>query len=134
MRAETLAAFAFMCRSQTPRLLKLSDLGLLNCPDEGPGGSYVFRVSYNESKTNQFGNIENNGMLRHKDVGRCPFGAIAFYLFYRFAINGENWPSFKRRQDWYEVNLFKGRHATSSTSSSTQYHNRKDLYTELNVE
>ena len=107
-RAETLLSFGLMCRSDTPRKLKLSDIGLLNLPDEGPNGAKVLRVSYNESKTNQFGNIENNGALRHNDVTCCPVGSIAFYLFYRFNINGEVWPAFKNRSSWYEINLFKG--------------------------
>ena len=33
------------CRSETPRLMKISDVGLLECPDEGPAGAYLFRAS-----------------------------------------------------------------------------------------
>ncbi|KAH9156696.1 hypothetical protein AeRB84_001431 [Aphanomyces euteiches] len=31
-------------------------------------------------------------MMRHKDVSRCPFGALSLYIFFRWHIGGEPWP------------------------------------------
>ena len=43
--------------------------------------------------------------FRNKAVELCPIGALALYLFQRFDVEMEKWPSFHDRFEWYKTKL-----------------------------
>lgn len=46
--------------------------------------------------------------IRHKnDVRLCAWGATAFYFFYRFMIEKEEFPDFTSNKDWYGIRVLK---------------------------
>jgi centromere DNA-binding complex CBF3 subunit-like protein len=50
-------------------------------------------------KTNQLGNLEDIGVMRHRDPLLCTMGQVAFYLFHCW--EGELPPQIWTRQQWY---------------------------------
>jgi hypothetical protein len=69
-----------------------------------------------EGKTNKMGRREFMGSLRNKDPLLCPHGALAQYLFWRWHVSGEEAPSFRRRQSWYDIKLLV---TTASSAKAT---------------
>ena len=51
--------------------------------------------------------LEISACLRNKEVAVCPIGGLAFYLFWRWHMENEEFPSFQRSQDWYDIKLLK---------------------------
>lgn len=91
----------------------LSDMTLLSLPPgEGPQPASAVLFLLREGKTNRMGRKEFMGSLRNKDPLICPHGALAQYLFWRFHVSGEEAPSFRRRQSWYDIMLL----VTTATS------------------
>ena len=64
------------------------------------------RVAFNNGKTNHFNKIEHGIAIRHKDPVLDVFFALAALLFTSYTMNGTTFPSFLRKQDWYDVLLF----------------------------
>ena len=82
--------------------MELADLFSLDLPREGvssPDGSNVARalvVVMNQGKTNQHGRMEYGAALRHRDPKACLVGALAFWLFWRWQVEGiEHFPSLR---------------------------------------
>lgn len=71
----------------------------------------------------------NNGqtlygrLMRHKDVRMCGFGALAFYLLYRFQCTGEMSPppDFTDNSTWFDIKLLVD--CTSSSNSKAMNSN-----------
>lgn len=54
-------------------------------------------------KMNQEGAQLFSGVIRHRDVDACAFGAVGIYLFQRFHLDGESFPTFTRNEEWYMI-------------------------------
>jgi hypothetical protein len=63
-RADLSVSRGLVSRGELQRELLLSNLGVQDIPEEGVEGAKAFRVSFKQSKTNQFGNQEQAGCLR----------------------------------------------------------------------
>ena len=52
--------------------------------------------------------------MRHKEVERCPVGATAMYLFYRFQVENETPPNTLCNEEWYDTYLLQVDQRTTS--------------------
>lgn len=50
-------------------------------------------------KTNQDNQKLYSGVIRHKNVNTCAFGAVGFYLFHRFRMTNERFPDFSENRN-----------------------------------
>ncbi|CEP11098.1 hypothetical protein [Parasitella parasitica] len=72
-------------------------------------------------KTDQEHHILYSGVIRHKNVHTCAFGAVGFYLFHRFHVKGEAFPDFTSNANWFNVKLARGsRSSEKSVTYNTQ--------------
>jgi hypothetical protein len=56
-------------------------------------------------KTNQFGRVEISACMRNTNVEICSFMALGSYLFWRWHVHGEQFPSFESSRDWFDYKL-----------------------------
>jgi hypothetical protein len=80
-RADMLLCLGFSSRGDSIRKLRLPNIGLISFADEGVCGAKLLRCVWRKSKRNQFGNIEETALMRHREAQRCSFGALALYFF-----------------------------------------------------
>ena len=66
---------------------------------------YFFHGSLFCRNPNKERRRELGAAIRHKDVNVCPVGALGFYLLYRFSIEGEAFPTFTPKKEWYKIAL-----------------------------
>ena len=101
-----LSHFALM-RGESARKMELPDLHCVRLEKEGFSECHALIMVMRQGKTNQFGRLEVGACLRHKDVDICPHGALALYLFWRWHVENEPFPSFRCSSEWYPVKLLK---------------------------
>ncbi|KAL3702058.1 hypothetical protein R1sor_020080 [Riccia sorocarpa] len=101
-----LSHYALM-RGESIRGMELPDLHSVLLDKEGYSQCYALILVMRQGKTNQFGRLEVAACLRNSEVSICPFGALGFYLFWRWHMQGEDFPSFARSSDWYNIKLLK---------------------------
>ncbi len=75
--------------------------------EEGPDCKGVIVTVY-QSKTNQIGNQDVFGALRHRDVACCAHGWLALYFFARWIGDEEAFPDFTRSASWFNIKVFPG--------------------------
>lgn len=61
-----------------------------------------------------------SGVIRHKNVQTCAFGAVGFYLSHRFHVKGEAFPDFTLSENWFKSKLARGRAIDKSVAYNTQ--------------
>ncbi|CEP20124.1 hypothetical protein [Parasitella parasitica] len=89
--------------------------------DEGATRCPVFVMMITGGKTNQEHHKLYSGVIRHKNVHICAFGAVGFYLFHRFHVKGEAFPDFASNANWFNVKLARGsRSSEKSVTYNTQ--------------
>jgi hypothetical protein len=90
-------------RSQITRALKFSNIGLIWEPQEGVQGAHFMVCSWNISKMNQFGRVQQVAILRHKNPSQCAISAVGFMWLLRFQdpVKPQPWPDFTERPHWY---------------------------------
>ncbi|KAG2228006.1 hypothetical protein INT45_012030 [Circinella minor] len=100
-RASFLMHHMMMLRGESSRFAEFADLFGMSFPeDEIHSTSFpVFAFHTDFGKILSNGNQSNFATIRHKDFRVCAFGAVAFYLFYRFHISNEKFPEFTKNQD-----------------------------------
>jgi hypothetical protein len=100
-----------LLRSSNRRPLEFPDCFCLELPNEGIKDkdrvTRAFVVVMNRGKTNQHGRLEYGACLRHRDPLACLVGALGFWLFYRWHVEKEPFPSFSRREDWYDLKILR---------------------------
>ena len=120
MRCCFLVSQFCLLRGDNVRSIDLSEIFTqdLGC-EEGftPCIAIVFLVDH--GKCNQYGKLMHVGMLRHKEAVKCPVNALALYLFERFHISNEPFPSFGTNADWFDIKLLRGRDKTRSITYET---------------
>jgi Centromere DNA-binding protein complex CBF3 subunit, domain 2 len=75
-------------------------------------------------------------LMRHKDVSLCGFGALGFYLLYRFYITGEMPVDFTNNSCWYDIKLLiKAKNECNKTEMAANTYARKIklVLDELNI-
>jgi hypothetical protein len=107
-------------RGESARAMELPDMHCVRLENEGFGDCYALVLVMRQGKMNQFGKIELSACLRNRDVAICPWGAVGFYFFWRWHLEGEPFPTFENSRSWYDIKLLKsGRDRTKPISYTT---------------
>ncbi|POM81218.1 Hypothetical protein PHPALM_844 [Phytophthora palmivora] len=118
-RAAFLVSHYGLLRGENIRDLELADMFSQKLDGEGFQPSTALVLLIQHGKTNTYGKLQHVGFMRNKNVHVCPIGAIAFYLFERFHVDLEPFPSFRQSQDWYDIKFLRGRNRKTSISYNT---------------
>ncbi|GAA5925952.1 uncharacterized protein JCM15063_005170 [Sporobolomyces koalae] len=101
-------------RGPNVRNLELPDLQHVDLENEGYSDCFAVVCLANNDKTDQGGRPEYGSFIRNKLVGVCPVNALAFYLFARFHVDcdqfptsNSTFPSFAASADWYKIKLIR---------------------------
>lgn len=96
-------------RSEETRKAELTDLHVVNFPDEGESDCPCMVLIFRQSKVNERAPYKYTGAIRNKDSFLCPLGAMAMYLSHRFGREeghkSEFFPSFSKSEDWFDIKL-----------------------------
>uniref|UniRef100_K3WLX8 Ndc10 domain-containing protein n=1 Tax=Globisporangium ultimum (strain ATCC 200006 / CBS 805.95 / DAOM BR144) TaxID=431595 RepID=K3WLX8_GLOUD len=133
-RADMLLCLGFSSRGDSIRKLRLPNIGLISFADEGVCGAKLLRCVWRKPKRNQFGNIEETALMRHREAQRCPFDALALYFFSRWHVGDEPWPDFSDRSTWYPIYVLKGANAVTKSTYPQQYAAMNEVYRILGVQ
>ncbi|KAH9104386.1 hypothetical protein AeMF1_019516 [Aphanomyces euteiches] len=114
-RADNLMTYALATRGDNIRRLKLSNIDLIVFENEG------------------FGNVEESTFMRHKDVTRCPFGALGLYFLFRWRIGGEPCPDLSDPELCYDIYALKGSNPKTPMKYSHQYQAIKKQHESLGL-
>lgn len=99
----------FLVRGDQRRRAELADMFILHLPNESVTQKCMCWIFvFDNGKTNSTGRKQYLGSIRHLDSLVCPIGALAFYLFVRFHLKGEAWPSLRTLEDWDRIKLLRG--------------------------
>ena len=114
-RTACLLSHAGVLRSEDIRGAELADLfSLPYNPTSSESSPIVALVlTLLQGKTNAKGNIEIASCFRFKDPNICPIGALGFYLFLRWRVEGEPFPCFNTN-DWYTIKILRGETKSNS--------------------
>ncbi|KAE8260648.1 hypothetical protein A4X13_0g227 [Tilletia indica] len=132
-RLDHVFGHAILSRGETMRGAQLADLFTLPLPNEGAQSCHALVLIMNNGKCNQFGRLEYGGCMRYKDVLECPHAAMGIYLFERFHCAGEPFPSFTRREDWYDTYLLRHSNPLKPLPYRSQYDNMCKVLDALNI-
>ena len=102
-RLDFLLGHFMLGRSESKRMLQLPDMFSLSLLNEGPQGCTAIVAIMTNGKTNQYGRIEYGSALRNTDALVCPVGALSLYFFWRWHVDGEPFPDFTLRKNWYNI-------------------------------
>ena len=134
-RLDLLISYSYVTRGETQRGLELADcMHVFFGEEEGPTQAMCMVFTMDNGKVNKNGKVEYMGALRHKDPMRCAIGAFAMYLFWRFHINREPFPTFNTRKEWYRKKVMatvKG--DEKAISYPTQLQAVKNIFKRLNI-
>ncbi|KAG2211038.1 hypothetical protein INT45_013577 [Circinella minor] len=100
-----------MLRGETLRDTNLNHLFSLEFKDEGATRCPVFVMMITGGKTNQEHHKLYSGVIRHKNVQTCTFGAIGFYLFHCFHVHGHTLSSVNNAFAAVGINSVKKTHS-----------------------
>ena len=100
-RLAFLLSYAGALRCESTRNLEISDLSTLFVEKEGPKGCTLLVLSLGQGKTNHFGKLDRTAIMRHRLPEMCAVGALGLYLFCRFHLRHEPFPSFARSEDFF---------------------------------
>lgn len=70
------------------------------------GGTTVMSMAFNDGKMNNHEKVMFSSTMRNKDATFCSIFALGAFLFHRFVVNGETFPSMKDRKYWYNEPVF----------------------------
>ena len=133
-RLDFLLGHAMLCRSEDKRNALLANLCMYELEDEGPTRCHAIVLNLTQSKTNQEGRNEVGVTVRHKDVAQCPVGALAFYLFHRFHLFGEDFPDLSTNQAWYSIFLFRDRSKYTPLTYAQQWKAISTCFADLHIQ
>ena len=109
-----------LLRGETVRNLDLADMHSVLLENEGFSVCNALVFVVRQGKTNQFARTEFGAFIRSKDFRICPMGACAFYLFWRYQLENESFPEFRKSEDWFNVKFLKsGKDPTKSIDYRT---------------
>ena len=122
-----------LLRGENARDLELADMFSQVLDGEGYSECVALVLLIQHGKTNNFGKLQHVGFMRNKNVNICPVGAVAMYLFQRFHVDNEPFPSFKRSADWYDIKFLRGRSPMKSISYDTHKKSYESAFKALNL-
>ena len=105
-RLAFLLSYAGALRCESTRSLELSDLSTLFVEKEGRKGCILLILSLGQGKTNHFGKLDRTAIMRHRSPEMCAVGALALYLFCRFHLRHEQFPSFAKSEEFFIIKYF----------------------------
>jgi len=98
----------FLVRGEQRRMAELADMFVMQLPTESAFQEcWCWVMVFDNGKTNSSGKKQYLGALRNRDFRICPIGALAMYLFTRFHVKKEAWPSLRSPED-YRIKLLRG--------------------------
>jgi len=126
---------------------ELPDCFMLDVPTEGskPDGQVshdrdyttkAFVILMDQGKTNTHGRMEYGGAFRNKDVKMCVVSALAFFLFYRWQVEGkEKTPNFGSSSHWYSTKIIRrsADQSSQSLSDNTAREQTKRMYIKCGI-
>ena len=99
----------FLVRGEQRRMAELADMFVMQLPTESTSQEcWCWVMVFDNGKTNSSGKKQYLGALRNRDFRICPIGALAMYLFTRFHVKKEAWPSLRSPEDWDRIKLLRG--------------------------
>ena len=99
----------FLVRGEQRRMAELADMFVMQLPTESTSQEcWCWVMVFDNGKTNSSGKKQYLGALRNRDFRICPIGALAMYLFTRFHVKKEEWPSLRSPEDWDRIKLLRG--------------------------
>ncbi|KAG2216357.1 hypothetical protein INT45_001609 [Circinella minor] len=120
-RASFLMHHMMMLCGENSRFAEFADLFGINFPEDEENSTpcpvLAFYSDFGKTLANR--NRMYFAIIQHKDVQVCAFGAIAFYLFYRFHMSNEKFPKFTKNEDRYGLKLLKGKDAKKQMAYTT---------------
>ncbi|KAG2212224.1 hypothetical protein INT45_008091 [Circinella minor] len=122
-----------MLRGETLRDTNLNHLFSLEFKDEGTTRCPVFVMMIMGGKTNQEQHKLYSGIIRHKNVQTCAFGAVGFFLFHRFHVQGETFPDFSKNENWFDIKLARGRSLNKPVSYNTQLNSVNNAFAAVGI-
>ncbi|KAG2209610.1 hypothetical protein INT45_007237 [Circinella minor] len=122
-----------MLRGETLRDTNLNHLFSLEFKDEGATRCPVFVMMIMGGKTNQEQHKLYSGVIRHKNVQMCAFGAVSFFLFYHFHVQGETFPDFSKNENWFDTKLARGRSLNKPVSYNTQLNSVNNAFAAVGI-
>ena len=102
-----------LLRSSNRLPIELPDCFCLDLPNEGiqrassSPAAKALVILMRQGKTNQHGRMEYGAALRHRDPNACLVSAVAFWLFWRWQVEGEPFPQFTKSENWYHIKLIR---------------------------
>ena len=116
-----------------PDRFELSDLSTIFAEKVGAAGATLLVMTLGQGKTNKFGKYDRTAIIRHHHVEFCAQGAVATYLFCRFQLRGEQFPSFQTSKDWFFDKLMQpvkgGRKSKKPSRQAAENREEQDGYT-----
>jgi len=133
-------------RGDEARRLELADLhSLVLDSDSRFSRCVALIVTLCNGKTNQDGQLQMAGVLRHKNVEQCTVGALALHLFCKFHMGTTpliddkqpkhaQFPDFTSNETWYDIKLFPSpESARTSINYGTQNKAYKEAYKRIGI-
>ncbi|OWZ20999.1 hypothetical protein PHMEG_0004520 [Phytophthora megakarya] len=118
-RAAFLISRYGLLRGENVRDLELADMFFQPLDKEEFQPCIALVLFIQHGKMNTYGKLQHCGFMRNKNAHLCPVGCVAFYLFERFHIDLEPFPSFKSSREWYDIKFLRGKNRTKSISYET---------------
>jgi hypothetical protein len=99
----------FLVRGEQRRMAELADMFVMQLPTESTSQEcWCWVMAFDNGKTNSSGKKQYLGALRNRDFRICPIGALAVYMFTRFHVKKEAWPSLRSLEDWDRIKFLRG--------------------------
>ncbi|KAI9365161.1 transcriptional activator of glycolytic enzymes-domain-containing protein [Pilaira anomala] len=105
--------------------LEFKDESATRCP--------VFVMMITGGKTNKEMNKLYSGVIRHKNVYTCAFGAVGLYLFHCFHIKGDAFPDFTINENWFKTKLTIGQKVDKAVSYNTRLTSIDDAFEDIGI-
>lgn len=96
-----------LLRGESVRKMEFADLQTMLLENEGVTDCHALIMVLLQGKTNQEGRVEFAACIRNAKVQICPQMILSVYLFCRWHVRGELFPSFNTNKDWYRHKLIK---------------------------
>jgi hypothetical protein len=87
--------------------MELLNEGLFQDQGQARQRTRILVLVLNYGKTNQHGNKQYAGAMRHRDPLSCAVSQLAFWLFWRWHCEREPFPCMRSSYEWYNIKLIR---------------------------
>ncbi|KAF5826407.1 hypothetical protein DUNSADRAFT_3273 [Dunaliella salina] len=95
---------------------RLADLAKPQNLRAGPCTGFVYTLVLRGGKKDQGGRAQHVGYVRNKNPHLCPVRAMGAYLYYKFTLGSQKFPSPRNRTQWLSTVLFTLKNPTKVLS------------------